>query len=104
MKYDYEQQKHIIEEIIENNFEKVKSLLQATYLDADAYADDLEELAEAVEQFPPADVNFIEWLLMDSPDLYAQYVQMFTTVLAVQNAFKQLRDTATENHVEEFLA
>ncbi|WP_238081691.1 hypothetical protein [Pseudescherichia vulneris] len=90
MTNDYEQVKNIIEQVVEENLQKIHMLQTATFLDQNAYYETFDEVSEAFKSIPPVDEHFMHYILEQHPDLYACMLQMSSILLAIENAAKYI--------------
>lgn len=102
-KYDYEQQKHLIEQVVEENADKVNRLQSATYISPDYFMDEFEEVLIAVDSLPEMDSNFMEWLRLEDAELAILLVNMTAVVMGIDAAFKQISPASYEE-AQAFLA
>lgn len=102
-KYDYEQQKHLIEQVVEENADKVNRLLSATYISPDHFVDEFEEVLLALDTLPETDNDFMEWLRLDDAELAILFVNCNAVVMGIDAAFKQISPASYEE-AQAFLA
>ncbi|EIY5228067.1 hypothetical protein MLJ43_002165 [Klebsiella quasipneumoniae] len=87
---DFEVNKNIIEEFIEQYYPLAHSLMLDSYIDPAAYYSNYQMLLEAMNKLPEHPECFLEWLLEDDPAIYINLMELVVITRTIHNVFEQV--------------
>lgn len=87
---DFEQQKNIVEEFVEQHYTLAHSLMVDSYIEPAAYYSNYQRLLGAMNNLPEHPEFFLEWLLEDEPALYINLIELVVITRTVHNVFEQV--------------
>ncbi|HCU0891636.1 TPA: hypothetical protein OUJ16_005113 [Raoultella ornithinolytica] len=87
---DFEQQKNIVEDFVEQHYTLAHSLMVDSYADPAAYYSNYQMLLEAINTLPEHPEFFLEWLLEDDPALYINLMELVVITRTIDNVFEQV--------------
>ncbi|HHC4017902.1 TPA: hypothetical protein ACN735_003977 [Klebsiella pneumoniae] len=87
---DFEQQKNIVEDFVEQHYTLAHSLMVDSYADPAAYYSNYQMLLEAINTLPEHPEFFLEWLLEVDIALYINLMELIVITRTVHNVFEQV--------------
>lgn len=93
---DFEQQKNIVEEFVEQYYPLAHSLMLDSYIDPEAYYSNYQILLEAMNKLPEHPEYFLEWLLEDDAALYINLMELVVITRTIHNVFEQVSSGGME--------
>lgn len=87
---DFEQQKNIVEDFVEQHYTLAHSLMVDSYIEPAAYYSNYQILLEAMNKLPEHPEYFLEWLLEEDSALYINLMELIVITRTVHNVFEQV--------------
>ncbi|HED3055985.1 TPA: hypothetical protein R4052_005129 [Raoultella ornithinolytica] len=87
---DFEQQKNIVEDFVEQHYTLAHSLMVDSYIEPAAYYSNYQILLEAMNKLPEHPDYFIEWLLEADAALYINLMELIVIIRTIHNVFEQV--------------
>lgn len=87
---DFEQQKNIVEQFVEQHYPLAHSLMIDSYIDPAAYYSNYQILLEAMNKLPEHPEYFLEWLLEEDSALYINLMELIVIIRTIHNVFEQV--------------
>lgn len=87
---DFEQQKNIVEDFVEQHYTLAHSLMVDSYIEPAAYYSNYQILLEAMNKLPEHPDYFIEWLLEADAALYINLMELIVITRTIHNVFEQV--------------
>lgn len=87
---DFEQQKNIVEDFVEQHYTLAHSLMVDSYIEPAAYYSNYQVLLEAMNKLPEHPDYFIEWLLEADAALYINLMELIVITRTIHNVFEQV--------------
>lgn len=87
---DFEQQKNIVEDFVEQHYTLAHSLMVDSYIEPAAYYSNYQILLDAMNKLPEHPDYFIEWLLEADAALYINLMELIVITRTIHNVFEQV--------------
>ncbi len=93
---DFERQKNIVEDFVEQHYQLAHSLMVDSYKDAEVYYSNYQMLLGAMNKLPEHPDYFLEWLLEDDPVIYMNLMELIVITRTIHNVFEQVSSGGME--------
>ncbi|CDI26271.1 hypothetical protein [Klebsiella pneumoniae] len=93
---DFERQKNIVEDFVEQHYPLAHSLMVDSYKDAEVYYSNYQMLLGAMNKLPEHPDYFLEWLLEDDPVIYMNLMELIVITRTIHNVFEQVSSGGME--------